>query len=315
VLVWFSNYWDDFVVNLDAAAIAKLSLAPGSYLRTHVPAAGVTLVSTFAKSWDDARRLPPPAGMTLDEYGYATHQRMGDWNGAELLFCKRETATARIEHQHQYVWLPAVIDVLDGPAAAMGREFTPADLRTKTYFEASHLSDGFLSMVLSEVLPEVADLEKLPLPKAVDRLDKKLAKLKLTPQGDVSWQERINARSMEATCRLYAGRPDVFAAIMAGDGTFEVMFLSELDDGTWVLTGLADEIQRRIMRKGPTGLPVPNPRVRFQTMDDALAAIFAAHQRALESAVRDSPAKPVAAPKKLDDCVAAFGRFLAVAVD
>ena len=112
-------------------------------------------------------------------------------------------------------------------------------------------------MVLSEVLPEVANRAELPLAKAVDRLDKKLAKVNLAPQGDVTWNETINTRPVEATARVYAGLPDAFAAILAGEGTFEVIFLSELADGTWVLTGLADEMERRITTKGPRGRPSP----------------------------------------------------------
>ncbi|MGH7613978.1 MAG: hypothetical protein ACREMW_08070 [Gemmatimonadales bacterium] len=109
--------------------------------------------------------------------------------------------------------------------------------------------------------------------------------------------------------QLHPGLPDGFGAILAGDGSFELIFLSELDDGTWVVTGFADEIDRRIMTKGPTGLPVPHPRVLFQTMDEPPAEIFAAHQASLGTAKRE----PIMAPKNLEECVAAFGRFLTVA--
>jgi len=98
-------------------------------------------------------------------------------------------------------------------------------------------------------------------------------------------------------------------AILAGDGSFELIFLSELDDGTWVVTGLADEMDRRITTKGPGGLPVPHPRVQFQTMDESLAKISAAHKAAL----RKSKRHPIVAPTNLEECMAAFGRFLTVA--
>jgi len=304
-LAWFGDYWDTFVVNLDSPAVAKLSLVPGSYIRTHVATVGITLISAFARSWDDAQRLPPPAGVELEEYGYAALQTMGEWNGAEALFCRRETTKTRVEDQHHNVWIPAVIEVLDvRPQELVRRVFAPTELGTKQYFDA-----GFLTMVLSEVIPDAADLDELPLPMALDMLDRKLAELGLAPQGDMSWQERIRVRSVEASCRLYAGLPDGFVAILAGDGSFELIFLSELEDGTWVVTGLADEMDRRITTPGSDGLPVPHPRVRFQTMDESLATIFAAHQAAL----RTSQRHPIVAPKNLEDAVAALDRFLTVA--
>lgn len=306
-LVWFGDDWSTFIVNLDSAAAAKLSLVPGSYIRTQVPTAGITLISVFAKSWGDAQRLPEPAGIETPEYGYAALQGMGDWNGAEALFCRRERTTTRVQDKHQNAWIPAVIDVLDvKPEEVTGRVFAASELGEKTYFDPD-----FLSMVLSDVLPEAAKLDELPLPKALDLLDRRLAKMGLAPAGDVTWKERIKLHTVETSSRLYAGLPETFVVIMAGDGSFELIFLSELDDGTWVLTGLADEMERRIMRKGPTGLPVPNPRVHYQTMDESLAKIFAVHKKAVPA----SKQKPVAAPKTLDECLESFGRFLTVAFD
>jgi hypothetical protein len=202
------------------------------------------------------------------------------------------------------VWLPATIEVLaTSPAPVAGRGFTPAQLSAKQYFHST-----FLSMVLSEVLPGVANRE-LPLAKAVTRLDEKLAKMNLSPQADITWHETIKTRPVETTARLYAGLPDTFAAILAADGTFEVIFLSELGDGSWVLTGLADDMERRIKTKGPTGLFVPHPKVRFETIDEPLAKIYQAHNTALRGAKAD----PVPAPSSADDCLAAFERFLTVA--
>jgi len=304
-LVWFADGWDTFTLNLNSNAVSQLALVPGTYLRTQVPTAGITLISTFAESWDDARRLPPPAGIGLEEYGYAALQPMADWNGAEALFCRRETSKARIEDQHQTRWIPAVIEVLDArPEESQGLGFTATQLGNKDYFDS-----GFLALVLSDLLPDAADLDELPLQQAVNMLDDKLVTLGLTPHGDVSWQERIRMLTVETTGRLYSGLPDRFAAIMARDGSFEVVFLSELDDETWVVTGLADETDRRIMRKGKDGLPQPHPRIRFATMDESLPAIFAAH----DTALRRSNRKSIPAPRSLEECVAAFGRFLTVA--
>jgi hypothetical protein len=304
-LAWFPDYWDTFTLNLDAAAVSTLALVPGTYIRTTVPTLGITLIGVFAASWDDAQRVPPPKGVELEEYGYAALHRMDEWNGAEALFCRRQTTAMRVEQQHHCLWLPAVVEVLDvRPQEQAGGGLTATDLRKKEYFDP-----GFLTLILSDVLPEVADLDALPLPKALDRLDKKLARLGLAPQGDRSWQERIDARSAESSCRLYAGLPDGFAAIVAGEGSFELLFLSELDDGTWVVTGLADEIDRRIATTGPDGLPVPHPRIQLQTMDESLAKIAAAHKASL----RQAAARPIPAPANLEECAAAFERFRSVA--
>ena len=61
-LAWFNDYWDTCVLNLDSAAAVKMSLRPGAYIRTHVPAAGVTLISAFGTSWKARRAyVRPPA--------------------------------------------------------------------------------------------------------------------------------------------------------------------------------------------------------------------------------------------------------------
>jgi hypothetical protein len=91
VLVWFSDYWDTFTVNLDAAAIAQMGLASGMFIRTHVPAAGLTLVSAFAESWEAAQRVGLPDGLAVDEFGYAALLQMAEWDGAQAMFCRRET--------------------------------------------------------------------------------------------------------------------------------------------------------------------------------------------------------------------------------
>ena len=303
VLVWFGDYWDTFIVNLDKAALERLKIAPGSYLRTTVPPYRLSLVSVFGPSWDVAEKLPPPAGVPPDEYGYAALRQLQDWNGAEGLYCKRATAKTRAERQLHYAWTPGEIEVLDvKPEERKGRKFTATELASKEYFDAE-----FLTMVLSEVFPDVAEKEELLLAAALEMVDEQMEELGLEPQGDHTWNERIKAQTIETSCRLYAGLDDRFAAVLVRDGSFEIVFLSELDDDKWAATGFADEIERFITTKGPTGLPVPNPRVRFANMDEPLADIFAAHDEALEDV------SPKAAPRRPDECVAAFGRFLEVA--
>lgn len=306
-LVWFSDYWDTFILNLDSAAAPALGLAPGSYLRTRVPALGFTLVSVFGESWDKARRLPPPEGVELDEYGYCALCRMGDWNGAEALFCRRDRAKARVEDEYLNIWIPAEVEVLDVQAQALpaaGEMLGPTQLRLKSYFDP-----GFLSLILSDLLPEAAGLEELELPTAVDMIDKELAGNGLEPQGDLSWMDRLGVDSVESSCRLYTGLPDRFGAILASEGSFQLVFISELGSGDWIVTGLADEMEWRIMTTGPDGLPVPHPRVQLQSIDESLSEILAEHDRSLEKA--QTPPSP--APKNLEEAKSALERFLTAA--
>jgi hypothetical protein len=163
---------------------------------------------------------------------------------------------------------------------------------------------------LSDVLPEVGDLEELELSDALDRIDKKLAKMGLVPQGDVSWTDRVGAVSTEFSCRLYTGLPNCFGAILAGEGRFELVFVSELGDETWIVTGLADDLEGRIASKGSGGLPVPHPRVELQSMDESLAKMFSAHKASL----RKPKSAPVAAPTDFEEALAALERFLRVAL-
>jgi len=295
-LVWFDDSWDTYTLNLDAAALEKLNLTPGRYFRTQVPAAGLTLHSSFAKSWDDARRLPPPEGLDLDEYGYAAPIQRGDWGNAEALFCRRDVTKKRVEDEHLHVWLPAVVEVLDvKPEAQSGKEAFPTKLEKKTYFDA-----GFLQLVLSDVLPGVEDLDELPLPDALNRLDKAFAKMGLVPQGDRCWKE-----GLETSARFYGGLPDSFGMVVAAEGICLVYFLAELSDDTWILTGLVDDWERFIKRKGPNGLFVPNPRVHFTSLDEPLVKIFSAH----EATMRKAKAKVAGAPDGIEAFVEAFERF------
>jgi len=295
-LVWFDDHWDTYTLNLDAAALEKLNLKPGGYFRTHVPAAELTLHSSFAKSWDDARRLPPPADLELDEYGYAAPIQRGDWGNAEALFCRRDATKKCVEDEHLHVWLPAVFEVMDAkPATQSGKEPFPTKLEKKTYFDA-----GFLQLILSEVLPGVEDLDELPLPDALERMNKAFAKMGLVPQGDRCWKD-----GLETTARFYGGLPDSFGVLVAAEGIILVFFLTELSDGTWILTGLADDWERFIKKKGPDGLFVPNPRVHFTALDEPLTKIFAAHK----AAIKKAKAKPADGPTEIEAYVAAFERF------
>jgi hypothetical protein len=145
--------------------------------------------------------------------------------------------------------------------------------------------------------------------RALDMLDKRFAKMGLRPQGDMIYTDRVGVRSAEASCRLYTGLRDCFSVILAGEGIFELVFVSEMENGDWVVTGLADEIEARIMSRGPDGIPVPHPRIRLQSMDESLSKIFTTHKKSL----RKAQESPLPAPKSLEEAVGALERFLIMA--
>lgn len=307
-LAWFGDYWDTCVLNIDSAAAKQLSLVPGSYFRAHAPTAGVTLISVFAESWTEGRRLPPPTGVPLDDYGYASISPMADWNGAEGLFCRRDVAKTRVESEHHDLWIPVTVEVLDPalhpPATPKPTVagLTPTDLAPKAYFDP-----GFMTIILSEVLPGVDDLEELLLPDALKRLDAGLAKAGLTPQGDFEWQEESLHGTTERACRLYAGRDDSFAAILASEGCFDVLLISELEENRWLVTGLADDFESRMREARHRG--VSNQAIDVESADEPLDAIVETHTGRLEEA----EGAPVTPPSNVAECAEAIQRFLRVA--
>jgi hypothetical protein len=304
-LLWFDDFWDSFFLNLDAAAVAKLKLTPGAYFRTTVPRTGHALVSVYASNWEEARRFPRPDGVPLDEYGYAALLNFQDWNGAQGMFCRREKAKAIVKDKDVKTWLPCTVDVLDAKpqeVKATARGFTEATLADGDYFGAS---PEFLGLILSDLLPGVGDLDEFPLPAAVKRFDKEFGKLKLAPVGDVSWEEAIDDQPTEFTARLYAGRDDCFAAVIAQEMNIHVAFLTEREDGRWTLTGLLDDYQMTIERA--ESKRAKGSKTTIESLDAKLAAICKTHERSLEG---ENVKK---APATRDDAEGAFRRFLTAA--
>ncbi|HYD80693.1 MAG TPA: hypothetical protein VEC06_12860 [Paucimonas sp.] len=303
-LAWFDDYWDSFVLNLDAAAAAKLALAPGMFIRTRVPAAELTLVSEFTKSMRHPKRVPPPKDMALDEYGYAALGPLGDWNGAEALYCRRERSKKAVDSRHRRLWLPAVVEVLrprteaEAPAAAPGKtRFTLVELASKEYFDP-----GFLGLILSDVFPEAGDADELSLAEALAMADAEFGNIGLAPRADLAWEWQGRPLSPETGCRLYTGLPDCFGLILAGEGMFELLLLSEFDGGDWIATGLAEECGQRVEGRD---------NIRLQAMDEEFARIAEAHRASLREAGR----APAAAPADAEQARAAFERFVAAAFD
>lgn len=305
-LAWFGDYWDTGVVNLDAKALAKLGLKAGMYFQVNVPAAGLTLVSVFAESWTEGRKLRPPAGVSLDNYGYAALSPMSEWNGAVALFCRREKATTRIEDEHHNTWLPASVEVLAAHPQAPKATATlaPSALDQKQYFDS-----GFLGVVLCDLLPGSDDLDEFPLPVALAELGVQLGKLGLQSQGDFEWEQASDLDdAVEFCCRLYSGKEGVWAAAIAAEGFFDFIFVSRFNDNTWLVTGLADDLQNLVNNARASG--VVNQGISIQCRDKPLAEIYTAHV----AAVAASGKNLVRGPGNAQQCAEIFSRFRQIAL-
>jgi len=303
-LAWFPDYWDTFVLNLDAAAVKQLSLAPGMYLRTEVRAPAITLISAYAATWADARRLPPPGGVPLTEYGVAALSPMEEWNSAEVLYCRRERAKTCIEDEHLNAWVPAVVEVLDVrplPRGA-GRSLAPSDLAEKEYFDS-----GFLALIWSDLLPEAGDADELPIGIALKALGKHLKKAGLAPLGDWEWTELAEGQPVESCCRVYSGPGSVAVLVFAQEGICELLFVTGFGEGDWTITGLADDFERLVNLARARG--ADNSGLAIESMDEALGTVAAAHGKA----VGQAKAQPVAAPASVEEGAAFLERFMRAA--
>ena len=301
-LVWFPDYWDTFILNLDARAVRELGLATGSYLQTQVPDTGHTLVSTYGKNWDEAKRIPRPAGVSHDEFGYAALLNFQDWEGAEGMYCRREKAKTVVEDKHKNVWLPCTVQVLDAKPMeikATARGFIAADFAEKAYYEAD---SGFLSLIISEVLPGVEDLDDFPLPKALKRLDKDFAKLGLKPVGDFQWEETVDDEPCEMTARLYVGHGKCFGAVIGQEMNIHIGFWTEKEDGQWIVTGLLDDFANLV--KNAAAKRAKGPTAVVKLADADLKTMLSEH----EEHIADQPVKK--APRTSDEVEGAFKRFL-----
>ena len=305
VLAWFSDYWDTFFLNLDSAGCRRLGLTPGRHFRTTVPKAGLTMISVFGPTWEEARRLPAPSNVDLAEYGYGAISRPQEWGQQEALFCRRDKTKTRADDCVQNIWIPATVEVLDEkahPPKAPSTEIQPIELAEKQFFD-----DGFLTMVLCDFLPGVEDRESLLIGEAIEMIDGLLEELDLVAVGDIGWSRDDGVDLRENGVRLYAGAPDCFAAIVAGEGSFEFVLLSEAADGTWIVTGIPDEMERKMMRTDARGLPRPHPRIKLTNIDAPVAKIRAAHTKAL------GKTKLAGMPKDLLESAAALVRFMETA--
>jgi len=311
-LAWFPDYWDTYRVNLDRAAAERLGLAPGHVVRTTVPEAGISLVTTFATSWIEGGKLAPPEGIPLDEYGYGYVAAMADWGGKEALFCRRARTRTGIKDPQKNVWLPATVEVLDvrakPPARVRGelvhdagkRVFWKGDLRSRTYFPD-------LQFLTARLMGRVDGLEwgkDTPLAHAVDLVDQALGPLGLEPLGDFGFDvAEMLGNTREYTNRLYAGLPDTFAIIWGAAATFEVWFVSEIEGGTWALTGIVTDRFAEAMSK--------RKNLSVRAGSGRLANVLEAHRSHLAALGR--PALP--APRTFEEAVRRYEGYLKVALD
>ena len=296
-LAWFDDYWDTCIVNLDRTALDQLDLAPGTYFRITVPAAGLSMVMVFATNWGEGRNLPLPDGVDIGEFGYGSLSPMSDWGGAEALFCRRDRTVTRAEDKIQKLWLPATVEVLDlvpRKAVPVTQGLQPGNLRERTYFD-----DGFLALILSDVVPGTDD-DSFPLLEAVERLDAMFGELGFELIGDLTWPQPRRGDTYERTARLYWGHADCLAAIIASEGVFEILFLSEREGDAWLVTGLADELERHVRNARKT-------KISVNCLDEELSAMLEAHTEAV------AEGEFLTAPRSSTEGLEAFVRFLTAA--
>jgi hypothetical protein len=311
-LAWFHDARETYVVNVDRAAATRLGLVPGQVVRTTVPAAGLALVTTFATSWVEGGKLAPPAGVPLDEYGYGYLGAMADWGGKEALFCRRANAKTGLEARQMNVWLPATVEVLEvrskAPERVRGevildagkRVFWRGDLRARPYFR----DEQFLTAVLMGRLDGLEWRTRLSLPRAVDLVDEALRPLGLEARGDVTFDAAFSGGgTRENTSRLYLGLADTLALLNTAEGTFTIWFVSELDGGSWAVTGTVREGAAQVLSQ-KKGLSARGAAGR-------LAALLDAHRAHVASLARSA----LPAPGSLEEAVARYERYLKAALD
>jgi hypothetical protein len=297
-LAWFNDYWDTFFLNLDKKAVAKLGLSPGTYFRTKVPDAGLELITVFAESWEAGRNLPLPDGVDVSESGYGAISTPSDWPGTEAIFCRREKSKTRCEDPHQNLWLPMTVEVLDlkpRKPVEVAKGMNAGNLRECEYFDS-----GFLSLILSDVVPGADDEDEFPLPAAVDRLDEMLGELGFQIIGDITWPQSLRGETYQRTARLYFGAEEGVAAIIASEGCFEVGFITETTGEGWIVSGLLDEMERHVQSTKKT-------KVKVHNQDAELGEMLEAHHGVI------AKADPAPLPGDPEEGLTLFVRFLGAA--
>jgi hypothetical protein len=312
VLVWFGDYWDTFVLNLDRTAAESLGLNSGSCLEIDVANPKIKLVTVFCDSWEAGHELEPPSGISLDEYGFAALCPLQEWDGEEALCCRRHLTKLGIPEEHKNLWLPAKLKVLAQRAKTRERVrgellfdcgqrvFWRGDLSQKTYYTD-------LQFLTARLMGKVEGLpwgEPIALADALVRVDAAMAELGLRKQGDFTFDVSYpSGKNKEFTNRIYTGHPALFSAICGSEAVFDVFFLTKFANRTWLLTGTvpASTAEQTSLRPG---LTVKAGSGRFK-------AIFEQHLENIDGLNLD----PAAAPQDLESAVHSYEEYLSTALD
>jgi hypothetical protein len=296
-LAWFDDPWTTLFVNLDPPALARLGLKEGGYFAIRSPELGLELTGVFSSSWARARELDPPRGVSRDEYVVGTSAAVALCNYTAALFCNRERARQAIPKNRQKVWLPVELEVLDAVPDAPPEiaRIGPNLLRETALAEKTYFDTGTLPYMIGPAIPEAESLDILPLPKALELLDAAFAELALAPRLDIALQRTEGETTVEIAFRVYAGRPDAFALLIAGSIFMDIVLLTETAGGEWAVTGIANLMMRLCSAK---------PGVRVTMAEEPLPAMLATHLAAVKG-------RAATAPSTREEAVAAFLRFFA----
>ncbi|GEM_PF-2111427 len=303
-LVWFDDGWDTFTINLDKKALNKMGVSIGSYLSIHVPLAKIDLVVVYAEEWSKAAKISPPENTSLEEYGYASLCPRQDWDGYEMLFCRRVKANKEIPSKFVTTWSKATVRILDSKPKEIAPPLKGGEIlatskrayRETKIVECDKFEPGFLSIVLSDLFPSLEDKDDVTIEDAIKTADKAMKAVGFSPVGDVVYEEAGALGSFNCTCRLYSGE-EAFGVIRLTDGSFELMFISELPNQSWVVSGMIDALEHQIRKYGNTS------NIRLNPVDEKLASVFKSHKKEIKS----SSPNPI--PNTLTDLVERMEMF------
>lgn len=304
-LVWFDDGWDTFTLNLDRKAVEQLGIKYGDYLSVNLPGLSLNMTVVYGADWATASKMPPPEGDLPEEYGYTALFSLQDWNGYEMLFSRRVRAKKEIPDRFITRWLKAKVKRLEvkpkeiAPVIKGGEILATSKraYRETNIVECDKYDPGFLSTVLSDLFPSLEEKEDVTIVDAISTADKAMKSVGFLPVGDVVYEEAGVLGSVNCNCRLYAGA-DAFGVIRLTDGSFELMFISELTDKSWVVSGVIDVLEHQIRKGGD------HSKIKLNSVDEKLATVFKSHLKMLK------PASPKAIPNTLPHLVEKMEEFL-----
>jgi hypothetical protein len=305
-LVSFDDPSSTYVANLDAAAAQVLRLDVGRLLRVTCPEVGLTITTVFASNWEEGRGLAVPDD--VDEYAYACITRIRRCEGKDVLFGRRAKAKTTIEARHNGLWWPATIEVLEeqlaprAPGALIVDTGRRAFVRARLEERGDYYRDnaGVLAYTVSEVIEGIDADAALTLREALDLLEGALSPTGLRQLCDFSVEV---SRGLEHTTRIYIGLPDAFVAVRGQESGLNVVWMSQMQDGGWVLTGPTSPGAAKAASRR-SGLSV-------RAASGSAATILAEHRRHLRERggdVRVPPATP-------EETAARYDEYLGLAFD